>query len=69
MVQNNPLEHGMRLHNYLVKIRFLRTNDNNNIYLKTNDMNKEFEISMFGEINFFVGLQVYQMKQGIYLTQ
>ena len=24
---------------------------------------------MFGEIQFFVGLQVYQMKKGIYITQ
>ena len=24
---------------------------------------------MFGEIKFFVGLQVYQMKYGIYITQ
>ena len=33
-----------------------------------NEMNKEFEISMLREINFFVGLQVYQMKYGIYIT-
>ena len=32
-------------------------------------MKKEFEMSMFGEINFFIGLQVYQMKYGIYITQ
>ena len=30
---------------------------------------KEFEMSMFGKIKFFVGLQVYQMKQGIFFTQ
>ena len=34
-----------------------------------NQMKLEFEISMFGEIKFFVGLQVYQMKYGIYITQ
>ena len=32
-------------------------------------MNKEFEMSMFGEIKFFMGLQVYQMKYSIYITQ
>ena len=32
-------------------------------------MNQEFEMSMFGEIKFFVGLQVYQMKYGIYISQ
>ena len=32
-------------------------------------MKQEFEISMFGEIKFFVGLQLYQMKYGIYITQ
>ena len=83
-----------RLHNYLVKIGFEKTDDNNNLYLKTkggkwillaeifvddiifggqnalckifkNEMKKEFKMSMFGEIKFFVGLQVYQMKYGI----
>ena len=34
-----------------------------------NEMKQEFEMSMFGEIKFFVGLQVYQMKYGIYITQ
>ena len=34
-----------------------------------NQMKQEFEMSMFGEIKFFVDLQVYQMKYGIYITQ
>ena len=29
----------------------------------------EFKMSMFGEINFFVGLQVHQLKHGIFVTQ
>ena len=33
------------------------------------EMRKEFERPMFGEIKFFVGLHVYQMKQGIFITQ
>lgn len=86
-----------RFHNYLVKIGFERTDDNNNLYMKTekgkgiflskffvddiifggqdalcktfaNEMKREFEMSMFGEIKFFRGLQVYQMKYGIYIT-
>ena len=32
-------------------------------------MNKEFEMSMFCEIKFFVGLQIQQNKNGIYITQ
>ena len=32
-----------------------------------NQMKKEFEMLMFGEIKFFVGLQVYQMKCGVYI--
>ena len=32
-------------------------------------MMDEFEMSMFGEINFFVGLQVNQMKHGIFIAQ
>ena len=34
-----------------------------------NQIKKEFEMSMFGEIKFFVGLQLHQMKNGIYITQ
>ena len=34
-----------------------------------NEMKKEFKMSMFGEIKFFVDLQVHQMKYGIYITQ
>lgn len=32
-------------------------------------MNKEFQISMFGEIKFFVDIQIQQSKNGIYITQ
>ena len=32
-------------------------------------MKHEFEISMFGEIKFFFGLQVHQLKYGIFVTQ
>ena len=76
-----------RLHTYLVKIGFERTNDKNDLYMKiekdkgilifeifvddiifggqdalckdfVNQMKQEFEMSMFGEIKFFVGLQI-----------
>ena len=33
------------------------------------EMKKEFEMSMFGEIKFFVGLQVCQIKFGIFISQ
>ena len=75
----------------------LRTDDNNNLYIKiekgkdtlfseiffddvifggkdalckdfANQMKYEFEMSMFGEIKFFVGLQVYQLKYDIFVT-
>ena len=32
-------------------------------------MSKEFEMSMFGEIKFFVGLQIQVKKDDIYITQ
>ena len=32
-------------------------------------MKHEFEMSMFGEIKFFVRLQVYQLKHSIFVTQ
>ena len=33
-----------------------------------NQMKHKFEMSMFGEIKFIVGLQVYQLKHGIFVT-
>ena len=32
-------------------------------------MMSEFEMSMFGEIKFFVGLQINQLKHGNFITQ
>ena len=32
-------------------------------------MNTKFEMSMFGEIKKFIGLQVHQTMKGIYVTQ
>ena len=34
-----------------------------------NQVKLEFEMSMFGQIKFFVGLQVHQMKHGIFISQ
>ena len=87
-----------RLYNYIVKIGFEKTNDNNNIYLKSKkgkgillaeifvddiifggkfylckifsqEMMSEFEMSMFGEIKEFMGLQINLLKHGIFITQ
>ena len=33
------------------------------------EMKKEFEISMMGELTFFLGLQVKQKKEGIFVSQ
>ena len=32
-------------------------------------MRKDFEMSMFGEIKFFLGLQIIQQSEGIFITQ
>ena len=32
-------------------------------------MKKEFEMSMLGELTFFLGLQVYQTDKGIFISQ
>ena len=32
-------------------------------------MKKEFKMSMVGELTFFLGLQVKQMKEGIFISQ
>ena len=87
-----------RLHKYLVKIGFERTDENNNLYIKlekgkdiliskifvddiifggkdalckdfVDQMKHEFEMSIFGEIKFIIGLYVYQFKHGIFLSQ
>ena len=87
-----------RLHTYLLSIGFVRTSENNNLYMKgdtddtiiiakifvddiifggqdhickafADEMQKEFEMSMFGEIKFFLGLQVIQQSDGIFITQ
>ncbi|KAH9322868.1 hypothetical protein KI387_017507 [Taxus chinensis] len=33
------------------------------------DMQKEFEMSMLGELSFFLGLQIYQSNKGIFISQ
>ena len=33
------------------------------------EMRKEFEMSMLGELTFFLGLQVYQTYKGIFISQ
>ena len=33
------------------------------------EMEKEFEMSMVGELNYFLGLQVKQRKDGIFISQ
>jgi hypothetical protein len=32
-------------------------------------MSKEFEMSMIGELSFFIGLQIKQLKDGIFISQ
>ena len=34
-----------------------------------NQMKNEFEISMVGELTYFLGLQVKQMNEGIFISQ
>lgn len=86
-----------RLHSYLIKIGFIRTSENNNMYMKNdengililaifvddiifcgndslcknfgNEMSKESEMSLIGEIKYFIGLQILQMKIEIFITQ
>src|SRR5271156_2672998 len=35
----------------------------------SDEMSKEFEMSMFGEIKFFLSLQIIQQSEGIFITQ
>ena len=45
---------------------FIRHDDLCTTFFK--GMSKEFEMSMFGEIKFFVRSQIHQMNDGIYIT-
>ena len=55
----------------LITIADLEANNGNdeasNKFLE--DVKNEFEMSMIGEINFFLGLQIVQNKQGIFISQ
>ena len=33
------------------------------------DMQKEFEMSLLGKLNFFLGLQISQLNDGIFISQ
>ena len=35
----------------------------------TKDMHNEFEMSLLGELSFFLGLQIHQSNQGIFISQ
>ena len=35
----------------------------------TRDMTKEFEMSMVGELKYFVGLQIQQTEEGVFISQ
>jgi hypothetical protein len=35
----------------------------------TKDMQNEFEMSLLGELSFFLGLQIRQRNQGIFISQ
>ena len=53
---------------YVDDILFGATNDS--LCKKFSDiMCREFEMSLMGELNFFLGLQVHQEKKGIFLNQ
>ena len=53
---------------YVDDIIFGSTNDS---FCKefSQDMQNEFEMSMIGKLNFFLGLQIKQTKNGIFINQ
>ena len=53
---------------YVDDIVFWATIDDQAIEF-SEEMKKEFEISMVGELTFFLGLQVKQKKEGIFVSQ
>ena len=53
---------------YVDDIVFWATIDDQAIEF-SEEMEKEFEISMVGELTFFLGLQVKQKKEGIFVSQ
>ena len=53
---------------YVDDIVFGSTNDRL-IHKFSKDMQNEFEMSLFGEISFFLGLHICQSNQGIFISQ
>lgn len=43
--------------------------DDKTSHVFADEMKKEFKMSLIGEIKFFIGLQIQQMKEGIFITQ
>jgi hypothetical protein len=60
-----------RLDKYLQQTRFRKESANNNLYIKkfAKNMQNEFEMSLLEEISFFLGLQIGQRNQGIFISQ
>jgi hypothetical protein len=53
-----------RLDKYLQQAGFIKGSADNNLYIKS-----EFEMSLLGELSFFLGLQIRQSNQGIFISQ
>jgi hypothetical protein len=53
-----------RLDKYLQHVGFRKVSVDNNLYIKNG-----FEMSLLGELSFFLGLQIHLSNQGIFISQ
>ena len=47
----------------------IMSNDDRMSQQFSKDMQSEFEMSLLGELNFFLGLQISQLDDGIFISQ
>jgi hypothetical protein len=53
----------------MLMILFFGSDDDRLSQKFAKDMQSEFEMSLLGELSFFLGLQIHQSNQGIFISQ
>ena len=67
MNSRNPKKEGFSFEDKKFNICFNNIDDDRVSQKFAKDMQNEFEMSLFGELSFFLGLQICQRNQGIFI--
>jgi hypothetical protein len=70
-LKQDPRAWYSRLHKYLKQEGFRKGSADNNLYINkfAKDMQNEFDMSLLGELSFFLGLQTRQSNRVIFISQ